>query len=59
MIHSVEIKLFSEQAADEAVVRSEAIRRSGIAPARVREVRVIKRSIDARGSRPFFLIKAE
>ncbi len=59
MIHTVEIKLFSDQAADEAVVRSEAIRRSGASPSRVREVRVIKRSIDARGSRPFFLIKAE
>ncbi|NUQ25952.1 MAG: FAD-dependent monooxygenase [Saprospiraceae bacterium] len=59
MIHTIEIKLFSDQAADEATVRSEAIRRSGVAPARVREVRVVKRSIDARGSRPFFLIKAE
>lgn len=59
MIQTVDLKLWPDQVVDEAFVRQEAIRRSGQSPQRILDVRVIKKSIDARGSRPFFLVKAE
>lgn len=59
MIRTVELKLWPDQAADSAAVRREAIRRAGADPGKVQDVQLVKRSIDARGARPFFLIKAE
>lgn len=59
MIQTIDLKLWPDQANDEAYVKQEAIRKSGYSPQRIKDIRIIKRSIDARGSRPFFLLKVE
>lgn len=57
MIKEVELKLLPEQAADEALVRQKAIQRSKISPEQIKDVRLIRRSIDARGRRPMILLR--
>lgn len=57
MIKEVELKLLPEQAANEELVRQKAIQRSKISPKQIKEVRLIRRSIDARGRRPMMLLR--
>lgn len=57
MIKEIELKLLPEEAADPNIVRSRAIKKSGTAEANVKDIQQIRRSIDARGSQPFFRIR--
>lgn len=58
MIKEVELKLLPEEAADEPLVRRRAIQKAKAAVERVESVRILRRSIDARGRRPFFRVRA-
>lgn len=57
MIKEIELKLLPEEAADEQKIHKIAVRKSRMNPKIVSEVRVLKRSIDARGSRPFIRLR--
>ncbi len=59
MAKSLEIKVAPADLHDEAALRQALIRQSGLAPASVGEVRVMRRSIDARSSRPHFLLRVD
>lgn len=59
MVKQVELKLLPKEAIDEQLVKERAIKKSGIHPERVTSVQLIRRSIDARGSRPIYRIRAE
>ncbi|MCO6488110.1 MAG: FAD-binding protein [Phaeodactylibacter sp.] len=58
MIRELELKLLPAEAADEALVRQRAIQKSRLPARDIQEVRVIRRSIDARGARPFVRLRA-
>ncbi len=55
----VEIKLSPADAADPDVVRALAIQRAAVAAKRVRHWEVLKRSIDARGKTPVFVLQVK
>jgi len=55
----VEIKLSPADAADPDVVRAAAIQRASVATKRVRHWEVLKRSIDARGKTPVFVLQVK
>lgn len=57
MIKELELKLLPEEVANESVIRQRAIKKSGFPTARVKDVKQLRRSIDARGSRPFFRLR--
>ncbi len=57
MLKEVELKLLPEQAANEELIRQKAISKSGLAPKKVTEVRLLRRSIDARGRRPLVQLR--
>ncbi|HRF39398.1 MAG TPA: FAD-binding protein, partial [Saprospiraceae bacterium] len=59
MIRELEIKLLPAEAADPAVIRQRAIQKSGLNPSRIKDVRVLRRSIDARGSRPIVILRVD
>ena len=59
MIRELELKLLPAEAADENIVRQRAIQKSRLKAGEVREVRVVRRSIDARGFRPAYRLKVE
>lgn len=58
MIKEVEIKIRPALINDEEHIKWEAIHKSGIARAAVTEVKILRRSIDARGGKPWFRILA-
>jgi hypothetical protein len=53
----IEIKLAPAEAAQPEVIRRRAIQSSKLSAERVQEVEVLRRSIDARGSRPFMRLR--
>lgn len=53
------MKLLPAEAADEAVVEQRAIQKSRLKAQDIQSVRVVRRSIDARGSRPVVRLKVE
>ncbi|GJM34430.1 MAG: FAD-dependent dehydrogenase [Saprospiraceae bacterium] len=57
MIKEVELKLLPSEAKDEEKIKARAIQKLRISADKVNAIRVIRRSIDARGSRPFFTLK--
>ena len=57
MIKEIELKLLPEEAANEQVLNKRAIQKSRMDPKIVSEVRLLRRSIDARGARPFIRVK--
>lgn len=57
MVHSIELKLLPKEAADDQFIRQAAIRQSKSDPNAVEDVIVTRRSIDARGSQPFFRLQ--
>lgn len=57
MVKEIELKLRPEEAADERQVKQAAIAKSGFSPKEVEAVRLLRRSIDARGYQPFFRIR--
>lgn len=52
MVKELELKLLPAEAADEAVIRQRAIQKSRLRAQDIRSVRVMRRSVDARGARP-------
>jgi uncharacterized FAD-dependent dehydrogenase len=58
MIKKVDIAILPHELNDEAKIRMEAVRRSGLKESEVQEVRVIRRSVDARKS-PVFRLQVE
>lgn len=59
MVHEYELKLLPAEAADPAVVRQRAIQKSGLNPSRIKDVRMVRRSIDARSSHPLVILRVE
>lgn len=57
MIKEIELKLLPEEAADSNIIRQRATRKVGVPEKRVRDVQQLRRSIDARGSRPFYRVR--
>lgn len=57
MIKELELKLLPEEAADPELIRTKALKKCGFPEARVKDVQLLRRSIDARGSRPFFRLR--
>ena len=53
----VEIKLLPGQLNDEFTLKQKAARKSGIAIQHISDVQLLKRSVDARGSQPFYLLR--
>jgi len=56
---TVEIKLLPNQLNDEAILRKKVARKSGWKEQNISDIQVIRRSIDARGSQPFYLLRAD
>ena len=59
MPQTVEIKVPPREAEDEQAIRRAAARAARLSPEQVEQVRVIRRSIDARGRQPIFRLRAE
>jgi uncharacterized protein len=59
MVREIELKLFPAEAADEALLLQRAAHKAGLSPTQVTEARVVRRSIDARGSRPVVILRVE
>jgi uncharacterized FAD-dependent dehydrogenase len=59
MPQTVEIKLPPRAIDDEAAIRQAAARKAHLRPEQVEEVRIVRRSIDARGKHPVFRLRTE
>ncbi len=59
MIKSIELKLLPEEAALEQVIKDKAAAKLGIPSATMSDCRVVRRSIDARGAQPLFVLRVE
>lgn len=59
MVREIELKLLPAEAADEALLLQRAARQAGLSPTEITEARVLRRSIDARGSRPVVILRVE
>ncbi len=59
MIKTVELKLLPEEEKDVDLIDKRAIKKAKVNPGQVESVRVVKRSIDARGARPFYRLRVE
>ncbi len=59
MIKELELKLLPKEAAIEQVIKTKAAQKLGLRESELTDVRVVRRSIDARGAQPFFLLKVE
>ncbi len=57
MVKELELKLSPSDANNETIVRQAAIQQSGFQASKVEEVLVLRRSIDARGREPLFVLK--
>lgn len=57
MIKEVEIKVKPAQVNDEAFIRKQAIQKSRLPASTVQDVRVLRKSIDARGGQPWFRLR--
>lgn len=57
MIKEVELKLLPEEAADSSTIRQRAIRKCGAPESKIKDVQPLRRSIDARGSQPYFRLR--
>ena len=55
----IEIKIFPDKVEDEDFIKSICAKKCGVNDNSIFQILVIKKSIDARGSRPFFLLKVE
>jgi len=54
MFKDVQLALSPALAADESIIEQKAIKKSGFHPSKVGGVKVLKKSIDARGRNPIF-----
>ncbi len=59
MIKTVEIKLLPKDALDESIIRAKAIKKAKVKASDVKDVRLSRRSIDARGRQPFYLLRVD
>ncbi|MDP4820698.1 MAG: FAD-binding protein [Saprospiraceae bacterium] len=59
MIKEIEVKVLPANMNDEAALRQAVLKKTGFDPKRIKGVRLIRQSIDARGARPFFLCRFE
>ncbi|HMN88431.1 MAG TPA: FAD-dependent monooxygenase [Saprospiraceae bacterium] len=59
MIQFIELKLLPEEAALEQVIKDKTAAKLGVPSATLNDCRVVRRSIDARGAQPFFLLRVE
>lgn len=59
MVQEIDIKVFSDELDNELLIRHRALQQLRLPESRVKTVRVVRRSIDARGQRPFFLLKVK
>ena len=59
MVKTIELKLLPSEAVREDVVRERAAERAGVSHRDIRHVRLLRRSIDARGYQPFILLRVE
>lgn len=57
MIKELELKLLPEEVGDMDLIHRRAVKKSGFPAKRIKAVEPIRRSIDARGSRPFFRLR--
>jgi uncharacterized protein len=58
MVREIELKLLPGEAADEEAIRQRAAQACRLPVAEIDEVRIVRRSVDARGSQPFFRLRA-
>jgi uncharacterized FAD-dependent dehydrogenase len=59
MVKTIELKLLPKEAADEELVRQKAIQKAGFREEDVKKVELLRRSIDARGRRPFYRLRIQ
>lgn len=59
MIKELELKLLPKEAAIEQVIQEKAARQLRVRESEITDLRVLRRSIDARGAQPYFLLKVE
>ncbi len=59
MIKEIELKLLPKETAIEQVIWQRAAQQCQVKESDIMDVRVVRRSIDARGRQPFFLLKVE
>lgn len=59
MIKEVELKLLPKEAAIEQVIKAKAAQQLRVRETEITDLRVVRRSIDARGAQPFYLLKVE
>lgn len=57
MIQELQLRLLPEEAASEQALKQVAVRQTGVGPDRIRAVRIVKRSIDARQRTVFVQLK--
>jgi uncharacterized protein len=57
MIQELEIKLSPAEASSDALILQKSVQVAGINPASVHDLKVLRRSIDARGSRPLVILR--
>lgn len=57
MIQELEIKLSPAEAASDALILQKSVQMAGANPASVHDLKVLRRSIDARGSRPLVILR--
>ncbi len=59
MLQELDIKLLPAEANDEALVRERVLRKLGLPANKLQDLRVIRRSVDARGAQPIFLLRVQ
>ncbi|MEL6941373.1 MAG: FAD-binding protein, partial [Bacteroidota bacterium] len=55
----VELKLLPKEAVDESLILERAAKKCRLQPNQITDIQYLKRSIDARGSRPFIRLRTE
>ena len=59
MLKQIELKVIPAEINDIENIRKRAIHKSRVEANRVQDIQIVKRSIDARGKRPFYLLRVE
>lgn len=57
MLHEIDIKVLPAEAKDEAIIRHKVAGKLQLREDQIQELRVLRRSVDARGSQPLYLLK--
>ncbi|MFZ2899324.1 MAG: FAD-dependent monooxygenase [Saprospiraceae bacterium] len=59
MVKTIELKLLPAEGTNELLIRERAAAQLGLDPAQIRHIQPLKRSIDARGYQPYFLLRVD